>query len=91
MRTVYKYPLEITDEQEITAAKGWRPLAVQKQGNDCYLWAEVDDQARLVPHKVYVHGTGHQLDPNAIHYVGTLQLAGGALIFHVFTEDENAG
>lgn len=69
--------------------RGAKILCVQTQGQIPCLWAVVNDQHPLDPRTIWVAGTGH---PIAVHesmayvdaYIGTFQLQGGALIFHVF-------
>ena len=84
-KRIYKYPLQVTDEQEIRAPIGMKPLSVQVQNGRPFLWALVDPGAGDVMHSVYVHGTGHELAGNyADRFVGTFQLEGGAFVGHVF-------
>lgn len=83
MRTIYKYPIEVTDVQHIEMNEGARILSVQtQQGRPC-LWALVDTSKPKRKVEIHVHGTGHEntLD---FHYIGTFQLHQGALVFHVF-------
>jgi hypothetical protein len=44
------------------------------------------DQAMRTKHTVRIYGTGHEApdDLDGLHYAGTFQLAGGALVFHAF-------
>ncbi|MGO3895373.1 DUF7352 domain-containing protein [Brevibacterium aurantiacum] len=86
MRRVFKYPLEVTDRQFIDTFAGWKPLSLQVQGDEVCLWAEVDDESTTARYRVFVHGTGHALHPDAEVFAGTFQLMNGGLIFHVFTE-----
>ena len=84
MKSVFKYPIQITDEQEILAPIGWQPLSVQFQHGAPCIWALVDTANALVLQTVHVHGTGHPIEHNG-RFLGTIQVAGGSLIFHVFT------
>lgn len=43
MRTIWKFPLEITDAQEIEMPLGSTPLSVGVLRNAPYLWAKVQD------------------------------------------------
>lgn len=74
-------------------------LCVQVQGYAPYLWVIVDEQApRDQPRRFRLAGTGHKLDvvdpsynpspDNCGRYVGTFQLDGGALVFHLFEVTE---
>lgn len=86
MRTVWKFPLEVIDSQELDLPQGTEPLAVQWQGSHLCLWAIVDPDAPKVRRTVRIYGTGHRApdDLSAAAHIGTFQMSGGALIFHAF-------
>lgn len=87
-RTIWKYPILTTDEQQVIAPKGARPLTVQMQGGKPCLWALVDPTAAPEPMRLRTFGTGHPVGEESApaYYVGTYQLDGGALVFHVFAD-----
>lgn len=87
MRRVFKYPLEIIGQQTVDTRAGWMPLSVQMQGGVLCLWAEVNDTAPAASCRVFVHGTGHEVHPDAARFVGTFQLPDYGLVFHVYTEE----
>lgn len=72
-----------TDNQEIEMPEGAEILTVQMQKTDLCLWAIVDPEAKKVKRKFNVFGTGHEIDIKGT-YIGTFQMHGGDLIFHVF-------
>ena len=82
--TIWKYDLAITDEQFIEVPKVNRPLAVQVQGSMPKLWMLVQPDSPRIRVKVRVFGTGHTGVESEMDYVGTFQVEGGALVFHVF-------
>lgn len=82
--TIWKFPLQTTDEQIINMPLVNRPLTVQvKNGTPC-LWSVVDPSSEIIKVRVRIFGTGHSGDMDAMEYIGTYQLHDGALIFHVF-------
>lgn len=83
MRTIYKYPLVRCDLQTIPMPAGAKILAVQTQHDLPYLWAMVDSGSPPEPRDFRTYGTGHDVDQEG-DYIGTYQLRGGALVFHVF-------
>lgn len=84
-KTIWKYPIPIADVQDVAMPEGARILCVQTQGELPCLWALVDPTAPPAPRKILIAGTGHTRDDlDLAQYLGTFQLAGGALIFHVF-------
>lgn len=82
---VFKYPLPVDDYVAITMPAAAEVLTVQVQNGRPYLWAKVDTRRPAVTHGFYVVGTGHPFPVLARAYVGTFQLEGGGLVFHVFT------
>lgn len=86
MKTIWKFPLIIADSQTILLSKGAKVLSVQTQGEMPCLWAMVDPSLPMGEVEIRTHGTGHPLPEDAHLYanIGTYQLKGGALIFHVF-------
>lgn len=83
--TIYKYALPVEDSATISMPRGARILCVQTQYSEPQIWAVVDSTAPKVARKLAVRGTGH--DAAGLYsgaYVGTFQMHGGALVFHVF-------
>lgn len=86
MKTIYKYPLEILNEQVVKLPWRYEVLCVMNQKEQIVLYAEVDTSERDIPVHVYIFGTGHdmhRLPPNA-HYIGSVQTNGGNLVWHVY-------
>lgn len=84
MKRIFKYPLQTIDAQTVHLPRGAMSLCVQVQAGPC-VWALVDDTQPTEPRIVRVIGTGHPIpDADKLGYVGTYQLHGGALVFHVF-------
>jgi len=89
MKKVYKYRLEIKDEQTLELPEGAEILTVQSQLGMACLWALVDPERKKEKRIFRIAGTGHPIDDNKKYkYIDTFQLYGGDLIFHVF---ENKG
>ena len=84
MKTIYKYPLIIGD-QDIEMPKGAQILTVQVQNDMPCLWALVAPSNPPELKRITVAGTGHNIfEVDLLAYVGTFQLHGGELVFHVF-------
>ena len=82
---IYKYPVPVADEFSIQVPEAARLLDVQVQRGSVQLWAMVAPDARMVTRKFALRGTGH--DASGLGFaahVGTFQLDGGALVFHLF-------
>jgi hypothetical protein len=71
------------DDQTYTNGKA---LTVDLQKGVPCLWAMVDSDAAKVPRRVHMCGTGDICEHDLSKYVGTIQLAAGELILHVFVD-----
>ena len=84
MRTIFKYKLALIDEQCIEIPREHEILSVQVQGGEVCMWVIVDNASRTEKRTFYIHGTGHDIGHKPMVFIGTVQLANGALVFHVF-------
>ena len=85
LKRVYKYPLEITDEQSVSLPCEARPLCVKLQNGKPYLYALVDpsiqhDEVRTVR----CAGTGHDIEDGYDTYLGTILTPNYSFVFHFF-------
>jgi len=85
-KTIYKYPLKLTDLQDTMLPVDASILTVQIQHDKPCLWALVDPEANYMePVTIRIAGTGHPIvDNDNLHYISTFQMQGGLLVFHVF-------
>lgn len=85
-KTIYKYVLKVTDHQEVTLPVGATILSVQVQREAVCLWAMVDPEEEMgKDHTIEIYRTGHPVEhPEGLHFIGTVQLLDGRLVFHVF-------
>lgn len=82
MKTIYKYPLEITSEQEVEVLQGHN-LCVQMQGNTPCLWVMGSPDLPKVKLLIQIAGTGQSHSHiDSSHYIGTVQQAG--FVWHIF-------
>ena len=82
---IWKWTLEVTDRQQLLIPEGAKLLTVQIQHGMPQLWALVDENAPIIHRTIAIYGTGNPLpDGDPGQYVGTYQIRGGALVFHVF-------
>ena len=93
MRYVFKYPLRIEDEGTVVMPEGARLLHVAVQEgsepgpSDLQLWAEVEPERPSQERTVRIFGTGHAMPEDVpLHHVGTVQMAGGRLVWHVYEQ-----
>ena len=86
MLTIYKYPLgEPRDIIQFEMPANAEILCIQTQRGTPCIWAKVETNNQLENRIFQTIGTGHPIDDDAPReHIGTYQLSGGALVFHVF-------
>lgn len=84
MQTIWKYRLTPGNPTRIEMPVGARVLCVQTQGDEPHLWALVTRDGETETRTFAVYGTGHILPVEPGNYLGTFQMQGGALVFHLF-------
>lgn len=84
---IYKYPLVIEDEQNISMPLGAELLTVELQHGRPCLWAIVDEeQPNTEDRKLLIIGTGNPM-PKVGKYLATFQSMGNggfSFVWHVF-------
>lgn len=92
-QSVWKFPIEVTDEFTIDMPIGAKVLHIEAQRVSQHdaqyeqpcLWALVSPDAPTSPRTFYVHGTGHPVRDDG-EYLGSFQLYGGSFVGHVFEQ-----
>ena len=84
---IYKYPLNPVTVLNLPPVSD--VLCVQMQRDKPYLWvkqAPTKPKQETVPRTFVMIGTGHPIGEAGTNdlYLGTFQMQGGALVFHVF-------
>ena len=86
MKTIWKYPLMITTEQEVSHPENWTPLYVAMQHGIPTLWAEVDPENSVGDSKIYLTATGAAV-PRGTTYLGTFFTHDDLLVWHTYWKD----
>lgn len=82
---IFKYSIEIVDTQSLAFPRAAIILSVQVQNGRPQIWALVDPGAPVVPRKFALRGTGHDATGMGwAKFIGTFQMHGGDLVFHLF-------
>jgi len=86
MITIYKYPLQIADEQAVMLPIGAKILSFANQFETPVIWALVDtdvDETELNEFNMF--GTGHEIPRmTPLTYIGSAQFQGGEFVWHLF-------
>jgi len=83
VRTIYKYPIEIADEQQLKAIPlhRIRHVGLDPRGVPC-CWCEVDTEAPALDVTIYVVGTGNLIPSAATTYISSFNQ--GPFVRHVY-------
>lgn len=87
MKRIFKYDLEIVDEQHLILPHEYEILTVQPQGEKLCLWAMVNSESSYKNITIRIHGTGHPIASEAfetLKYISTVQMYDGSLVLHCF-------
>lgn len=84
MKTIWKFPLSLSDESVFKMPSGAKVLSAGVQEERIHIWAEVDPDKIQVLKRFYVVGTGHPMPIGNLRFIDTVHMAGGELVFHVF-------
>jgi len=88
MQAIWKYPLSLDHRQVISLPVCARILCVQVQNEVPCIWIVnkfVNDKD-VINRTFIIYGTGHIHEQIEEKYIGTFQMSGGALVFHLFEE-----
>lgn len=88
MRKIFKYVIPVTDDSILPIPEGAKILSVANQHDSIVMYALVDPEKTTKRLNIRVCGTGHTLDDHIeqMTFIGTVNLHGGRLMFHVFYE-----
>lgn len=85
MRVIHKYELPFPEESfELELPEGYQILSIQVQKNRPVMWALVDSESPPFKRRFFLLATGQALPQYNAPYRGTVQLAGGDLVLHLF-------
>jgi len=79
---IWKWPLEMLNEQTLNLPIGALWLDVQLQGGEPHIWCLCDANAPLEPRRLAIHGTGNPMPDDPGEYLATFQT--GAFVWHLF-------
>lgn len=84
LTTVWKFLIKIDDIAEVEMPVGAQILHFDSQDEIPCIWARVDPKSPKVMRRFRFAGTGHPLDGDVGEHVGSCQMAGGRLVWHLF-------
>jgi hypothetical protein len=88
---IHRYRLPITDRAVVSMPAGAALLSIGPPRDHhaaLDVWALVDPNAELRPRAFHVIGTGNPMPAALGPYLGSVTTHAGALVFHVFAEDD---
>lgn len=84
MKTIFKYELQIDDEQSIEMPKDAEIISLQVQHGVPCIWAIVDTDKEKESRVFHTYGTGQKFYPKGAQFVGTYLIHQDRLVYHVF-------
>jgi hypothetical protein len=91
-KTIWKFDLQLTDNQYLAMPKGARILDLQVRKGRPYIWAEVDTEEVTEKRYFTTYSTGGYIKSEDEEwrrsYIGTFRLEGGHHSFHVYEDIE---
>lgn len=88
MKVIWKYPIEITDSQELSIPLGAKFISAISQGDQVVLYFLVDPgEAKSQVIELRILGTGHCYNDgylDGFRFLETIVTHGGMLVWHIF-------
>ncbi|MCK4780061.1 MAG: hypothetical protein KAT57_07735 [Candidatus Lokiarchaeota archaeon] len=82
---IWKYPINTQDVNFVLEIpEGAKPLYFEVQRGIPTLWVLVSPEHKFEKRYFRIVGTGDTIEEENLSYIGTIQLADGDLIFHLF-------
>lgn len=85
IKMIFKYPIQMTDTQDIAMPEHAEILTVQTQNDIPHLWVLVNPNLLPQDRTILTYGTGHPMETDIQRkYIGTYLTDNDNLVFHVF-------
>ena len=84
MKTIFKYKLEIKNEQTIEMPACAKILSAKDQFGDLCIWAMIDTEQQVQPRTIRIIGTGHQVVTGLVRHIETV--IQGPMVWHIFEQ-----
>lgn len=87
MQAIYKFDLPFTEHIQLQMPEGAIIFNVATQYEAPRIWAICDTEAALVVRRLEMRATGQPFDGSEAMYLGTFQMLGGDLVYHLFERE----
>lgn len=84
MKTIWKFPLQVTTHQQIQVPRERSFLAARMQNGAPCLWFIVDPESPKVPLYIEIFGTGHAVPDGTRQFLGTVMSHMDTFVWHIF-------
>lgn len=82
-KVIWKFPLKLTDIQDVLLPIGAQILSVAEQNGVICLWAIVNPEEEKATRSIEIHGTGNDsFGPGSRTFLGTVVM--NPFVWHVF-------
>jgi hypothetical protein len=90
MQRILKYELDVVESQVIDIQSD-KILSIIEQNGNIVVYAVVDDTLPMIGYRFFIIGTGSKREHlERYFFLGTVKLAQGQLVFHVYYKRENS-
>jgi hypothetical protein len=87
MKTIFKYPIEVTDEQKVKLPSDSLIISAINQNGQLVIYALVDTEEKDTEEKtIRIFGTGHPCDVEEFDYNFLGSVVTGDFVWHIFAE-----
>ena len=85
MKTIWKFSLELTDNQIVSMPVNAEILTAQMQRSQICLWVTLEtNNTEMYEHVIEIFGTGNPIPLNVRKYIASVQ--DGSVVWHIFEQ-----
>ena len=84
MKVIWKYEIPIESWFTLEMPMGAKIHTFQTQGDEAHIWAIVEPGREIVKRCFVILATGQEFIESPGKYLGTVQVYGGQLVWHLF-------
>ena len=87
MKTIWKFPLKMVENQSVEMPSDAKILSVQIQFEEPMMWCLVEPDKPKIFREIRIIGTGNEIERQFEGiYIDTIKVSGGNYIFHIFDQ-----
>lgn len=84
MRTIYKYKLDVCDQQTVSVPQDFILLKIGVQKDSICMWGECESDMPMRTMDIRCFGTGHRIPDIPLRYLGSAITEDGFFVWHFY-------